>query len=63
MFRDLSDNENRLLITALNSHIKSLEKELNEKQAVMETLLKNLQNFFYNNTIAASNHKFDQLFL
>ena len=26
-FQDLSDNENRLLINALNNHIKSLEKQ------------------------------------
>ena len=37
VFQDLSDNENRLLITALNNHIKSLEKQLYEKQVVIET--------------------------
>ena len=44
-FQDLSNNENRLLITALYNHIKSLEKKLDEKQLVIETLLKNLQSF------------------
>ena len=52
VFQDLSDNENRLLITALNNHIKSLEKQLDKKQVNIETLLKNLQNFFYNNIFA-----------
>ena len=36
-FQDLSDNENRLLITALNNHIKILEKQLDEKQVVIVT--------------------------
>ena len=39
-FQDLSDNENRLLITALNNHIKILEKQLDEKQVVIETAKK-----------------------
>ena len=39
-FQDLSDNENRPLITALNNHIKSLEKQLDEKQVVIKTLKK-----------------------
>ena len=61
-FQDLSNNENRLLITALYNHIKSLEKKLDEKQLVIETLLKNLQSFSYNSIVATSNHKFDQNF-
>ena len=52
VFQDLSDNENRLLITAVNNHIKSLEKQLDKKQVNIKTLLKNLQNFFYNNIFA-----------
>ena len=44
-FQDLSDNENRLLITALDNHIRSLEKQLDKKQLVIEALFKNLQNF------------------
>ena len=44
-FQDLSDNENRLLITALDKHIRSLEKQLDKKQLVIEALFKNLQNF------------------
>ena len=35
---------------------------MNEKQVVIETLLKNLKNFSYNNIVATSNHKFDQIF-
>ena len=57
-FQDLSGNENRLLITALNDHIKSLEKQLYEKQVVIETLFKNLQNFSYKNIVPTSNHNF-----
>ena len=52
VFQDVRDNENRLLITALNNHIKSLEKLSDEKRVVIETLLKNLKNFFYNNIAA-----------
>ena len=58
-FQDLSDNENRLLITALNNHTKSLEKQLDEKQVVTESFLKNLQNLSYNNIVATSNHKLE----
>ena len=43
--QDLSDNENRLLITALDNHIRSLEKQLDKRQLVIEVLFKNLQNF------------------
>ena len=62
MFQDLSNNENRILKTALNNLIKSYEEQLDEKQVVIETLLKNLQNFSYNNIVTTSNHKFDQIF-
>ena len=41
-FESLDDNGNRVLITTLNNHIKSLEKQLDEKHVVIETLLKNL---------------------
>ena len=58
-FQDLSDNENRLLITALNNHTKSLEKQLDEKQVVTESFLKNLQNLSYNNIVATSKHKLE----
>ena len=61
-FQDLSDKENRLLITPLNNHIKSLDKQLDEKQVVIEAFLKDLQNFSYNTIVASSNHKFDQIF-
>ena len=62
MFQDLSNNENRILKTALNNLIKSYEEQLDEKQVVIETLLKNLQNFSYNNIVTTSNHEFDQIF-
>ena len=62
MFQDLSNNENSILKTALNNLIKSYEEQLDEKQVVIETLLKNLQNFSYNNIVTTSNHEFDQIF-
>ena len=62
MFQDLNNNENRILKTALNNLIKSYEEQLDEKQVVIETLLKNLQNFSYNNIVTTSNHEFDQIF-
>ena len=62
MFQDLNNNENRILKTALNNLTKSYEEQLDEKQVVIETLLKNLQNFSYNNIVTTSNHEFDQIF-
>ena len=62
MFQDLSNNENRILKTTLNNLIKSYEEQLDEKQVVIETLLKNIQNFSYNNIVTTSNHEFDQIF-
>ena len=56
-------NENSLLITAFNSRIYSLKKELNEKQVFIETLLKSFQNCPYSNIVATSNHKIDNFFL
>ena len=38
VFQDLCDNENKLLTTAFNNHIKSLDKQLDEKQVRIETL-------------------------
>ena len=35
---------------------------MDEKQVVIETLKKNLQNSSYNNIVVTSNHKFDQFF-
>ena len=35
---------------------------MDQKQVVIETLLKNLQNFSYNNIVTTSNHEFDQIF-
>ena len=47
------------LISALNKHIKSLEKQLDEKQIIIETLLQNIHNCSNNNIVANSNHKAD----
>ena len=44
-------NEADHLISALNKHIKSLEKQLDEKQTIIETLLQNIQNCSYNNVL------------
>ena len=54
-------NEADHLISALNKHIQSLEKQLDEKQIVIETLLQNIQNCSYNNIVANSNHKTDKV--
>ena len=54
-------NEADHLITALKKHIQSLEKQLNEKQKIIETLLKNIRNWSYNNIIANGNHKVDKV--
>ena len=54
-------NEEDHLISALNKHIKSLQKQLNEKQIIIETLLQNIQNCSYNNIVAISNHKADKV--
>ena len=48
------------LISALNKHIKSLEKQLDEKQIIIETLLQNIHNCSNNNIVANSNHKADK---
>ena len=48
------------LISALNKHIKSLEKQLDEKQIIIETLLQNIHNCSNNNIAANSNHKADK---
>ena len=47
------------LISAFNKHIKSLEKQLDEKQIIIETLLQNIHNCSNNNIVANSNHKAD----
>ena len=54
-------NEADHLITALKKHIQSLKKQLNEKQKIIETLLKNIRNCSYNNIIANGNHKVDKV--
>ena len=48
------------LIPALNKHVKSLEKQLDEKQRIIETLLQNIHNCSNNNIVANSNHKADK---
>ena len=48
------------LISALNKHIKSLEKQFDEKQIIIETLLQNIHNCSSNNIVANSNHKADK---
>ena len=48
------------LISTLNKHIKSLEKQLDEKQIIIETLLQNIHNCSNNNIVANSNHKADK---
>ena len=50
-------NEADHLKSALNNHIQSLEKLLDEKQTIIETLLQNIQSCSYNNTVANGNHK------
>ena len=52
-------NEANHLISALNKHIQSLEKQLDEKQIIIETLLQKIHNCSYNNIVANSNHKAD----
>ena len=54
-------NEANHLISALNKHIQSLEKHLDEKQIIIETLLQNIHNCSYNNIVANSNHKADKV--
>ena len=47
------------LISALNKHIKGLEKQLDEKQIIIETLLQNILNFSTGNIVANSGHEAD----
>ena len=54
-------NEANHLIFALNKHIQSLEKQLDEKQIIIETLLQKIHNCSYNNIVANSNHKADKV--
>ena len=56
-------NESDPLICALKKHIQSLERQLDEKQIIIESLFKTIQTFSYNNTVANSNHKFDRVSL
>ena len=47
------------MISTLNKHIKSLEKQLDEKKIIIETLLQNIHNC--SNLVANSNHKADKV--
>ena len=49
------------LISALCKHIKSLEKQLDEKQIIIEIILRNIHNCSNNNIVANSNHKTDKV--
>ena len=48
------------MISALNKHIKNLEKQLDEKQIIIETLLQNIYNCSKNNIVSNSKHKADK---
>ena len=47
-------------MSALNKHIKSLEKQLDEKQIIIGTLLQNIHNCSNNNIVANGNYKADK---
>ena len=64
-------NDNDHLISALNKQIKSLEKQLDEKQIIIENyrkiyeilffiIIQNIHNCSNNNIVANSNHKADK---
>ena len=46
-----------LLINAFKDHISSLERQLIEKQTIIELLLTNFRHRSYSNTVAISNHE------
>ena len=48
-------------MSALNKHVKSLEKQLDEKQIIIETVLQNIHNCSNNKIFANSNHKADKV--
>ena len=54
-------NEANHLISALNKHLKILEKQLDEKQIIIETLLQNIHNCSFN-IIVANSEKFNNDF-
>lgn len=55
-------NESSLSITAFKNRIHSLEKQLHEKEAFIEKLLKSFQNCSYNNIVATNKHKIYNFF-
>ena len=54
-------NDANHLIFALNNHKKSLEKQLNKKQIIIETLLQNIHKCSKSKIVANSNHKADKV--
>ena len=54
-------NEANHLISALNKHIQSLEKQLDEKQIIIGNLLESIQNCSCDNIVANSNHKVNKV--
>ena len=54
-------NEVDHLISALNKRIQTLEKQLDEKTIIIETLLQNIQNCSCNNIVTNDNHKDDKI--
>ena len=54
------NNDADHLISVLNKHIKCLEKQFDEKQITIETLLQKVHNCSNNNIVANSNHKADK---
>ena len=53
-------NEVDHLISALSKRIQTLEKQLDEKTIIIETLLQNIQNCSCNNIVTNDNHKDDK---
>ena len=49
------------MISTLNKHIKSLEKQLDEKKIIIYTFLQNIHNCSNKNLVANSNHKADKV--
>ena len=50
-----------LISASLNKHIKSLEKQLDEKKIIIYTFLQNIHNCSNKNLVANSNHKADKV--
>ena len=50
-----------LISASLNKHIKSLEKQLDEKKIILYTFLQNIHNCSNKNLVANSSHKADKV--